>query len=54
MCRDGIRKAKVKLGQDLARDVKKKKKKGFSKYLGQKIKTKKSVPLLEARGVNWQ
>lgn len=52
MCRNGVRKGKAKLEQDLARDVKKNKK-GFNKYLGQKTKAKKSVPPLEARGANW-
>lgn len=53
MCRDGVRKAKAKLEQDFARDVKNKEK-GFSKYLGQKIKSEKSLPPLGASGVSWR
>lgn len=44
MSRDGVRTAKAKLEQELARDVKNNKK-GFYKYLGQKIKAKERVPL---------
>lgn len=45
MCRDRVRKAKAKLEQDLARDMKNHKK-GFCKYIAQKRKDKESVPLL--------
>lgn len=37
MCKDGVRKSKAKLEQDLARDVKSNKKE-FRKYIGQKKK----------------
>jgi len=43
LCRDGLRKAKVQLGLDLARDVKNNKK-GFYRYVSQKRKVKESVP----------
>ena len=45
VCRDRIRKAKVQMEQNLARDVKDNKK-GFYKYIGKKEQAKESVPLL--------
>ncbi|XP_068520926.1 uncharacterized protein [Anas acuta] len=45
-CRDGIRKAKALTELNLARDAKNNKK-GFYKYIGQKRKTKESVPPLK-------
>ncbi|KFR06816.1 hypothetical protein Y956_10107, partial [Nipponia nippon] len=44
VCRDAVRKAKVHLELNLARDVKDKK--GFFKYINQKRKVKESVPPL--------
>ena len=45
-CRDGIRKAKVLTELNLVRDAKNNKK-GFYRYIGQKRKTKESVPPLK-------
>ena len=45
LCRDRIRKAKVQIELNLARDVKDNKK-GFYKYIGKKEQAKESVPLL--------
>ena len=42
MCRDGIRKAKVKLELNLARDARNKK--DCYRYVGQKKKFKENVP----------
>jgi len=43
LCRDGIRKAKVWLELNLARDAKNNKK-GFYRYVSQKRKVKERVP----------
>ncbi|KFQ61370.1 hypothetical protein N334_04214, partial [Pelecanus crispus] len=45
LCREGVRKAKVQLELNLARDVKNNKK-GFYRYVNQKRKVKESVPPL--------
>ncbi|KFQ24241.1 hypothetical protein N331_03502, partial [Merops nubicus] len=45
LCRDKVRKVKVQLELNLARDTKKNKK-GFYKYLNQKRKAKEGVPTL--------
>ncbi|KAK4818026.1 hypothetical protein QYF61_004150 [Mycteria americana] len=45
MCRDGVRKAKVQLELNLARDAKNNKK-GFYRYINQKRKVKESLPPL--------
>ncbi|KAK4808500.1 hypothetical protein QYF61_005817 [Mycteria americana] len=45
LCRDGVRKAKVQLELNLARDAKNNKK-GFYRYINQKRKVKESVPPL--------
>ena len=42
VCRDRIRKAKVQMELNLARDVKDKK--GFYKYIGRKRQAKESIP----------
>ncbi|KAJ7402411.1 hypothetical protein BTVI_86713 [Pitangus sulphuratus] len=42
MCRDGIRKAKAQMEQDVTRDVNNNE--GFYKYIGQKRKAKENVP----------
>ena len=44
MCRDEVRRAKVQLELNLARDAKNNKQ-GFYRYVSQKCKVKKSVPL---------
>ncbi|KFU91186.1 hypothetical protein M959_05608, partial [Chaetura pelagica] len=50
LCRDEVRKAKVQLELNLARDVKKNKK-GFYRYIKQKRKVKESVlPLMSHNG----
>ena len=43
LCRDGVRKIKVWMELNLARDAKNSKK-GFYKYVSQKRKVKESVP----------
>ena len=45
MCRDGVRRAKVRLELNLARDAKNNKK-GFYRYVNQKRKAKESIPCL--------
>jgi len=50
LCRDGVRKAKVWMELNLARDAKSNKK-GFSRYVSQKRKVKESVtPMMSKTG----
>lgn len=48
MCKNGIRKAKVQVGLNLARDVKNKK--GFYRYIDQKRQATESIPLINEKG----
>jgi len=50
LCRDGVRRAKMQLELYLARDAKNNKK-GFYRYINQKMKVKDRVPLDEQ---DWQ
>jgi len=48
LCRDGVRKAKVQLQQNLAKNVKNNKK-GFYRYVSQKREVKETVPSLMSK-----